>query len=237
MHIITRGDCVRIFFYKFKRVWSDCKKRRFIVLSVTALAVCLIISSLGAFLSPSVYALAETAVKGKATECINSSVCEIFSAVSFDDIYTVSQGSNGEISGIFLNSLQVNKLKTQIVNEVCKSVSKLDASVEIPIGNISNNLLFGGHGRTFKVKIISVGAVESELINKIEDSGVNQTHLSSYVNIKAEITARIGRKNITVTTANDVLLCESVIAGRVPDSFVNVNVMDEETIKWLNSYK
>ena len=116
-------------------------------------------------------------------------------------------------------------------------MSNLDASVEIPMGNISDNLLFGGHGRNFKVKIISVGAVESEIINKIEDSGVNQTHLSSYVNIKAEITARIGRKNIEVSTANDVLLCESVIVGRVPDSFVNVNVMDEETIKWLNSYK
>ena len=224
-------------FYKFKRAWSDYKKRRFIILSATVLAVCLIISGFDAFLSPSVYALAETSVKGKASECINSGVGEIFSGVSFEDIYTVSRGSNGDITGIFLNSLEVNKLKTQIVNEVCKSVSKLDASVEIPVGNVSNNLFFGGHGRSFKVKIISVGAVESEIINKIEDSGVNQTHLSSYVNIKAEITARIGRKNIEVSTANDVLLCESVIVGRVPDSFVNVNVMDEETIKWLNSYK
>ena len=228
---------MRVFFYKFKRAWSDYKKRRFIILSATVLAVCLIISGFDAFLSPSVYALAETSVKGKASECINSGVGEIFSGVSFEDIYTVSRGSNGDITGIFLNSLEVNKLKTQIVNEVCKSVSKLDASVEIPVGNVSNNLFFGGHGRSFKVKIISVGAVESEIINKIEDSGVNQTHLSSYVNIKAEITARIGRKNIEVSTANDVLLCESVIVGRVPDSFVNVNVMDEETIKWLNSYK
>ena len=228
---------MRIFFYKFKRAWKDYKKRRIIIFSVVLLAVCLIISSFDIFLSPSVYALAETAVKGKASECINSGVGEIFSGVSFEDIYTVSRGSNGDITGIFLNSSEVNKLKTQIVNEVCKGVSNLNASVEIPVGNISNNLLFGGHGRNFKVKIISVGAVESEIINKIEDSGVNQTHLSSYVNIKAEITARIGRKNIEVSTVNDVLLCESVIVGRVPDSFVNVNVMDEETIKWLNSYK
>lgn len=201
------------------------------------IAGCLIISFFNAFLSPSAYAFAETAVKGKALECINSGVGEIFSGVGFEDIYTVSRGSDGEISGIFLNSSEVNKLKTQIVNEVCKSVSNLNPSVEIPMGNISDNLLLSGRGRTLKVKIISVGAVESEIINKIEDSGVNQTHLSSYVNIKAEITARIGRKNIKVSTVNDVLLCESVIVGRVPDSFVNVNVMDEETIKWLNSYK
>ena len=168
MHIITRGDCVRIFFYKFKRAWKDYKKRRIIIFSVVLLAVFLIISSFDIFLSPSVYALAETAVKGKASECINSGVGEIFSGVSFEDIYTVSRGSNGDITGIFLNSSEVNKLKTQIVNEVCRGVSNLNASVEIPVGNISNNLLFGGHGRNFKVKIISVGAVESEIINKID---------------------------------------------------------------------
>ena len=189
------------------------------------------------FFSPTVYALAETAVKGKASEHIHNGVGKIFSEVKFEDIYTVSKGNTGEITGIFLDSLEVNRLKSAIVNEVSEAINGLDTTVEIPMGNIFNNLFLGGRGKRVSVKVISVGAVESEIVNKIEDSGVNQTHLSSYMNIKAEVTARVGRKNIEVATVCDVLLCESVIVGKVPDSFVSINVMDEETLKWLNSYK
>ncbi len=188
-------------------------------------------------LSPTVSALAETVVKGKSTEYINSGVEKIFSKVKFDDIYTVTRGNDGNITGIFLDSFAVNKLKADITNAVNESVKSGNITVDIPIGNAFDSLFFGGRGKKVGVKILSVGAVESKLISKTEDSGVNQTHLSSYMNIKANITARIGNKNIEVSAESDVLLCESVIVGKIPESFTSINVMDEETLKWLNSYK
>ncbi len=228
---------MRIFFYKLKRVVSDSRKRRFFVIFLLVSSVLMVCFCFDAFLSPTVYTLAETAVKGKTAECINNGVSEIFSNVKFEDIYTVSRDNNGEITGIFLDSPNVNRLKSEIVRVVSESINTIDAGVEIPVGNVFGNLLLTGRGKNLTVRIVSVGTVESELLNKIEDSGVNQTHLSSYVSIKADVTARIGRKNIEVSTTNEVLLCESVIVGRVPENFVSVKVMDDETLKWLNSYK
>ncbi len=228
---------MRIFFYKFKRAWANCEKKKLFAVVLVLLSVYIGVVCFDLFLSPAVYSLAETSIKGKTAECINDGVGKIFQNVKFEDIYTVSRDDIGEITGIFLDSVEVNRLKSDIVSNICESIKKNDTSVEVPVGNIFGNVFIGGRGRKITVKIVSVGAVESELVNKIGDSGVNQTHLSSYINIKADITARIGRKNIEVHTVNEVLLCESVIVGRVPDSFVNVNVMDEETLKWLNSYK
>lgn len=186
---------------------------------------------------PSVCALAETAVRGQTSECINDGVRAVCSDLKFEDIYTVARGSNGDITGIFLDSLTVNKLKTEIVSAVIEQIEESDITLDVPFGSAFGNLLFSGRGNKVKVKLLSVGAIESEIVNKIEDSGVNQTHLSSYLSIKADISARIGRKNIKTSTTGDVLLCESVIVGKVPESFTNINVIDNETLRWLNSYK
>ena len=226
-----------MFFYNLRRFVSHPKRQKKIAVLTLILMLFPLFYLFDLALSPTVSALAETAVKGKSTECINSGVEKIFSDVKFDDIYTVTRGGDGNITGIFLDSFTVNKLKTDITNAVSESFKTENITVDIPLGNAFDSLFLGGRGKKVSVKLLSVGAVESKLVSKTEDSGINQTHLSSYMNIRANITARIGRKNIEVSVESDVLLCESVIVGKIPESFTNINVMDEETLRWLNSYK
>ena len=225
-----------MFFYNLKRFIAHPKRRKKVVLTAVILTVIVLLSMFDTVLSHTVSSLAETAIRGKGAEYINNGAAKIFSDVEFDDIYTLTRENNGNITGVFLDSFTVNKLKTDIVSEVNRLFKEGEITVDIPIGNAVDSLFFGGRGKTVNIKILSVAVVESKLISKTEDSGVNQTHLSSYMNIKADIKARVGKKNIEVSTESDVLLCESLIVGDIPDSFTNVNVIDEETLRWLNSY-
>ncbi len=226
-----------MFFYNLKRFVSYPGRRKKIVILTSVLVLFTLFSLLDMSLSSTVSALAETAVKSKSAEYINSGVEKIFSDVKFDDIYTVTRGNDGNITGIFLDSFTVNKLKSEITGAVIESVKQGNIVIDVPFGNAFDSLFFAGRGKKVRVKILSVGTVDSKLISKTEDSGVNQTHLSSYMSIKADITALVGGKSIEVSTQNEVLLCESVIVGKIPESFTNINVMDEETLRWLNSYK
>ena len=227
---------MRVFFYRFKRYLRKRKKKTLACL-IVSLVFAIILTAVETRIAPMVESLSETAVRSKTAELINEGFIASVDKVEFDDIYKLKYGENGEITGLFLNSFAVNKIKSEVLKNVNSSIKNGENTVKIPIGNIFGGGFLSGRGKAVTVKILSVTALTGEIVNKTKDSGVNQTHLSSYININAEVCASVFGKSIKTSTESNVLLCESVIVGKVPDTFMKVNVLDDETLKWLNSYK
>lgn len=190
-------------------------------------------------LLPVASTVASTALQASAAECINQSVMQVITneRLDFKDIYEIERGENGEIQGIFLNAAKINDIKYKVTEKVINDIVNMEKTVQIPVGNIFDGALFSGKGRKIKITFLSVGAVKNKIVNKTKDSGINQTQLSSYIVVSVDITARVGGKTVNTMTETEIMLCETVIVGRVPDSFTSIGVLDSETRKWLSSYK
>lgn len=190
-------------------------------------------------LTPIVSQLAVTALEGKISSCINSSVIEFLENenVDFDNIYKTVKDNNGEIKNISLNTIKANEIKESVTKKIITAVEKMDTSIFIPIGNLSNIALLNGKGYHIKIDMLTVTAVNNRIINKVENSGVNQTHLSSYIIVSVNASAVIGGKAVQANACSEILLCETVIVGKVPDSFVSVKALDKDTIHWLEQYR
>ncbi|MBR6533949.1 MAG: hypothetical protein IKT65_00100 [Clostridia bacterium] len=190
-------------------------------------------------ISPSVMSLAKTTLEGEISKCINDSVMQVIQSenVEFETMYRTVKNTDDSISAIFINASEANRIKALITERVIENIEKIDTEIKIPIGNLTDNILFSGKGRCINVDVIAVSSVQNRLENKTKDSGINQTHLSSYIVINASVAARIGGKSVNAESYSEIMLCDTVIVGKVPDSFVSIDVLDEQTRTWLQSYK
>ena len=190
-------------------------------------------------ISPTVQSFAKTALEGEISKCINDSVMQVIQSedVEFETIYKTVKNADDSVSAIFLNASQANRIKALITERVIENIENMDTKIEIPIGNLTDSIFFSGKGRRIKVDVLTVSSVENRLENRTEDSGINQTHLSSYIVINASVCARIGSESINTEANGEIMLCDTVIVGKVPDSFTSIDVLDEQTRLWLQSYK
>lgn len=228
---------MRIFLFKLRQYLKKHKNRKKYIFCTVILIFLMLIGIIDHKLSDTVISLSETAVRAKTSELLNTGLTDLQDSVDFEDIYSIHYNEYGEITGLFLNSFAVNKIKNSALESVNNCIKNGENTVKIPFGNIFGDGFLSGRGKSFTVKLLSVTAITGEITNKTKDSGVNQTHLSSYININAEVCARVYGENIKTSIQSEILLCESVIVGKVPDTFVKINVLDDETLDWLESYK
>ncbi len=146
---------------------------------------------------------------------------------------------DGEVKAIETNIAAITRLRSGSVKAAAGELSSLETrEMRIPVGSLTGSTLLGGRGFELSVRILPVGDVTGELYSELVESGINQTlhriYLRMRVTVKLVVAARVER----IELANDVLVAETVIVGRVPDAYTAINrfEIDESEENDLNDY-
>ena len=94
-------------------------------------------------------------------------------------------------------------------------------------GSFSGIKLLAGRGPGVKIKISSIGNVETDLRSEFTSQGINQTLHRVYLQVDCEVNVLTPFKDISKKISNQVLLAESVIVGNIPDTYYNLEGMQE----------
>ena len=86
-----------------------------------------------------------------------------------------------------------------------------------------------GRGPRIKIKISSIGNVETDLKSEFIAQGVNQTLHRVYLEVKCEVSILTPFENITKEIYNQVLLIENVIIGEIPDTYYDLDGLNPES--------
>ncbi len=89
-------------------------------------------------------------------------------------------------------------------------------------GSFTGIKLLAGRGPGIKIKISTVGNVETDLKSEFESQGINQTLHRIYLQVKCEVSILTPFKDITKDITNQVLIMENVIIGTVPNTYYNI---------------
>ena len=76
----------------------------------------------------------------------------------------------------------------------------------------------------------TVGNVETELVSKFSQAGINQTLHRIYLNVSCKVTILTPFDSIEEIITNQVLVAEAVIVGDVPDNYYNLNGLKEDDL-------
>lgn len=179
--------------------------------------------------NPIIISIGEAKVKSLATKAINMAVSEVLcEGYTYDDIIDIKFTKDGDIAYMQAKSLVVNKLSRDLVST---SQSKLDIigeqGIGIPMGSLSGVPLFMGKGPELRLKLFPIGAISCSYKSVFSQAGINQTNHRIYVNINSSVTVILPISSRQVSTTTQLLICESVIVGKVPETYLHSASLDE----------
>lgn len=82
--------------------------------------------------------------------------------------------------------------------------------------------MLSGRGPGVKIRISSIGNIETNLNSEFTSQGINQTLHRIYVDINYNVKVLTPFKDIERKITNKVLLAENVIVGNIPDTYYNL---------------
>ena len=82
--------------------------------------------------------------------------------------------------------------------------------------------MLSGRGPGVKIRISSIGNIETDLESEFTSEGINQTLHRIYVDVSCNVKVLTPFKDIERNITNRVLLAENVIVGNIPDTYYNL---------------
>ena len=207
-----RGD-----FLSLKRRSKKCRA------SYILLAVLILLATVTAVmvqeLSEHFAEIAEFRSREAATDVMTAAVDETLSSCGDDTLYRINTDSSGRVMSAQLDTAAANRLKNTLTRQIELGLEEMgDEGVLIPLGTLLGIPVFSGRGTSLKLGVQQLGAVDSEFSSSIESAGINQTRLTVYVKVTAEIRIILpdGHKDISIS--EDYIINDSIIVGDIPQA-------------------
>lgn len=153
------------------------------------------------------------------SDSINNTVADYFSNnyYSYSDFVELSCEDNNSITSLQANSALMNKVKAELSILLSEELNKQKSTkLSIPIGNISNNIIFHGFGPKVDIIVNSTEITDLVFNDSFESVGINQVRHKIFID--AYVTISVMCANITKSEViHDIIpVAETIIVGDVP---------------------
>ena len=205
------------------------KTKRRIVLFVFLLIFCGVACFFNYVVNPIILQTSQSKVHSMAQKAVSSAIHEVINdSALYDSLITITRNELGEIQMISSNALQINLLTRELSK---KAQSKLEmigeTGINIPIGSFTGMPIFAGRGPDVIVKLLPIGSISSNFVSEFTQQGINQTNHRIYVNVVSHVSVILPTTTQKISTTTQMLICESIIVGKVPDTYLKSGSLDE----------
>ncbi len=174
--------------------------------------------------------ISEATMRASTTVAVNDAVYYTLSdEMRYEDLVTILRNENGDIVSFSANPLKINKIARDTASISQSNLKNLSLNgIPVPMGALTGIEALAGLGPNIHFRIIPVSSVSCGFSSVFDSVGINQTKHSIYLNVVADISIVMPArtKNFAVTT--QILVGESVIVGKVPDTFLQSDVFGEK---------
>ena len=179
--------------------------------------------------TPLIVNTGKSQIKVFATKSMNYAVTEaINQKISYDDLVTTLTDGKGKIYMIEANTVKINNISNMIERVTLAHLNEISKTpLEIPIGAFTGIALFSGVGPPVRIDIFPYGEVGCKFLSQFISAGINQTQHKIYVQVKATINVVLPLKTFSVSMDNEVLICESVIIGEIPETYLKSSSLQD----------
>ncbi len=177
---------------------------------------------------PIVVGLSEEKARSIATASISSVVGNVMADenTSYDKIVHIVKDTNDKIELIEVDTVEVNLLIREITKLVQEEFDKLgENGIDISLGTFSGIPFLFGYGPNININLVPVGSVQTNVKSNFVSAGINQTLHRLYFVVSTIIGMVLPGMTQNFTTNLEVLLCESVIVGEIPEIYLQGQII------------
>ena len=172
--------------------------------------------------------LCENEAKSIATIISNEQATNVMREHSYDELFTIEKDTNGNVTIIKSNVVPINEIISDVANKIQIELNnKGREDIEIALGSFTGFKLLAGRGPGIKIRISTIGNVETDLRSEFTAQGINQTLHRVYLEVKCNVSILTPFDNIERQITNQVLLIENIIVGNIPSTYYNLEGLNQ----------
>lgn len=177
---------------------------------------------------PILKASCETAASSKGVKIINDEVNKVMKGYTYNNLIDIEKDVNGDITLIRANVITINEIVTQVISNIQTEFDKIPRiTVFINMGSVSGISVLKNLEPRFEIELESAGKMSSNVRTEFKSVGINQTHHKIFLDIDASVGILTPFSTFGKQIKTEVLLTEAVIVGDVPDTYYNLDGIDE----------
>ena len=175
--------------------------------------------------------ISEATMRSCTTVAVNDAVYYTLSdEMRYEDLVTITRNDAGEIIAVSANALKINKIARDTASISQSNLKNLSLNgIPVPLGALTGIEALAGLGPSIQFRIIPVSSVSCAFSSIFESVGINQTKHSIYLNVIADISIVMPSKTDNFAVTTDILVGESVIIGKVPDTYLQSDIFGNKT--------
>lgn len=222
MYLKRKNNCL-----KLRNCTTFQLKRK--IFAFFIIFIILIFSYIHFLATPIIVANTETQISNFSTRSINYAIADTMNQnIGYGDLIKIIRDENNNVSYIEANSVRINLLSKTMSKVVMSNFLELSKRpIMIPLGSFSGISLLAGYGPKISYDVSPYGEVFCYFTSKFESAGINQTYHKLYLVITINVKVVLPIKKIMVKSASEVLLCDTLIVGQIPEVYLNSNSLTE----------
>ena len=211
-----------------RKLRSNKKFRRFKIL---LLILCILVVGVLLYFQRNVtrvlISISEATIRSITTVAVNDAIYYTLNDVNrYDDLIAIERDADGNVTSITTDSLKINRIARDTAYLSQENLTKMSAEgIQVPLGALTGIEALAGFGTKINIKIIPISNVECRFVSKFTDAGINQTKHSLYLEIVSDISIILPSKSTNLASTIEVLICESVITGKIPDTYLQASLI------------
>ncbi len=179
-------------------------------------------------MDPLVREMAVSGAKNAAVAAMQGAVSARMAAGELEDLVQLVKDGEGQVTAAITDVARVSRLQASLAGDVIAALTAPGAAdLSVPLGNLLPSPLFSGLGPRVPIRILSVTEVEVRLLSRFTSAGINQTLHRLLLALSAQVRVLIPTGTVTAIVYADVPAAETVIVGRVPDSYMYFESSDQ----------
>ena len=146
----------------------------------------------------------------------------------YDNLITINRDNEGNVTYISTNSLQINMLARELAKSAQAKLEDLGSKgINIPVGNFTGMPIFVGRGPNINIKLLPIGSISCKFNSEFKNAGINQTNHKIYLTVVSKVSVILPTANQTIETTTQIMIAESIIVGKIPDTYLNSASLDD----------
>lgn len=231
--IVNRFNVIIIKFYMINVAIEECqsgnikhkknKKHRLVKIVISVLLVGVLFFSFMHFLiTPIIVKTSLSKINEISNISLNSAITKVLTEnVFYDDLINITYDSNGKITMLQANSLNINILSRKVVDYTYDLLfAKLCKPLQIPLGSFSGVPAFASLGPIISIDIVPYGNVFCTFKSQFVSVGINQTIHKIYLNITSDVSVVLPISKVETSNIAEAIVCESIIVGEIPETYL-----------------
>ena len=163
------------------------------------------------------------------TNAVNLAATSVLSGgLTYDMLFDIVKDGEGNIAMIKANSPEINKIARQIANLAQANLDSLGTQeIQISAGTFTGLALLMGFGPDVTIKITPIGMANCDFVSYFQSAGINQTLHKIYIDVYADVSIVTPIDQPTIHVKAEVLVCENLIVGKIPASYLTLYGSEE----------